>query len=308
MAEDTEPLDLERPPLPDDRARGPMSRWPLVGFIALAALAGFGAVGWYAYDRLGHRPAEGVAPLIRAADGPIKVRPAEPGGMRIPDRDKEVLKTPTERATEERVERLLPPPEEPVAPPPAEVAPPAPINPPPPPVAAEPKPPSEAAMPPAPSPDELPPAIRPAPAAGEAPQAPPSAPPAKPAQEAQEAQKAHETQKAQEAAAPAPEQPEAAPAQTAAVPPPPLRAAGAWRIQIGALRSDSDARARWQRLKRANADLLAGLDPQIERVDLGAGKGVFYRLQTGPFADQAKADALCDALKDRKLGCFVVRP
>ena len=56
-----------------------------------------------------------------------------------------------------------------------------------------------------------------------------------------------------------------------------------------------------------DADLFGGLRSSVVRVDLGR-KGVFYRLQAGPLADEAAARALCSRAKQRKLGCIVVRP
>ncbi len=44
------------------------------------------------------------------------------------------------------------------------------------------------------------------------------------------------------------------------------------------------------------------------RVDLGAGKGIFYRLQAGPIPDRETADTLCAELKRQKVGCLVVEP
>jgi len=63
----------------------------------------------------------------------------------------------------------------------------------------------------------------------------------------------------------------------------------------------------WERLKRQNADLLGALSVATERVDLG-DKGIFYRIQAGPLADGAEADRICSALRQRNVGCLLVKP
>ena len=81
---------------------------------AVAVVCGVGAMMVYAYNKGRQHGAAGEPPIIRAQEGPIKVRPEEPGGMTVPDRDKEVF---TRLETGERpanVERLLPPPDSPV--------------------------------------------------------------------------------------------------------------------------------------------------------------------------------------------------
>jgi hypothetical protein len=69
------------------------------------------------------------------------------------------------------------------------------------------------------------------------------------------------------------------------------------------VRSEDGARQEWDRIKRANADLLASISATPIRADLGE-KGVFYRIQTGPIAD---ADRICGELKRRNIGCITAR-
>jgi hypothetical protein len=113
----------------------------------------------------------------------------------------------------------------------------------------------------------------------------------------------------------APPAPVAAPA-VAAVPPAPTPTAapapagatvGGWRLQIGALRSTEDAQHEWDRLKKKNADLLGALSAEALRTDQGE-RGVFYRLVAGPIANEATATQTCAALKERKVGCILVKP
>jgi sporulation related protein len=80
---------------------------------ALAVMAAFAAGLWLAYHE-GARHAGGGGggdvPLIRADASPMMVRPAAPGGLRIPDRNM-LIYDPDKRM----VEHLLPPPEQPMA-------------------------------------------------------------------------------------------------------------------------------------------------------------------------------------------------
>ncbi len=78
------------------------------------------------------------------------------------------------------------------------------------------------------------------------------------------------------------------------------------RIQLGALKSKAAARAEWELLKRANPQILGRLSAQTVRADLG-GKGVFYRVEAGPFASPAEAAKICGRLKRRKIACFPVQ-
>lgn len=78
------------------------------------------------------------------------------------------------------------------------------------------------------------------------------------------------------------------------------------RVQLGAFRSNAEAEKHWQKLARANGDLLKGKPHQVVRADLGA-KGVFYRLRVAGFNDKDAAKALCKQLSSRGQGCFVVQ-
>ena len=77
-----------------------------------------------------------------------------------------------------------------------------------------------------------------------------------------------------------------------------------WRVQVGAGRTEEEARFRWARLMGANADLLDAAELYIYKADLGP-KGVFYRVQIGGFGTRPAAIGLCERLKTRKVDCFV---
>jgi cell division septation protein DedD len=81
---------------------------------------------------------------------------------------------------------------------------------------------------------------------------------------------------------------------------------GKVQVRLGSLRSPDAAREEWGRLKRENADLLGSLRAVAVRTDLGE-KGIYYRIEAGPFADAAAAERLCGELKRRNRGCLLAR-
>ncbi|MCY4191762.1 MAG: SPOR domain-containing protein [Rhodospirillaceae bacterium] len=83
------------------------------------------------------------------------------------------------------------------------------------------------------------------------------------------------------------------------------KAAGSFRVQLGAFRSRTTAQRHWRGLKRKHASLLSQLNMMIERVDLGA-RGVFYRLQVGPMRAKRSARGLCRSLARRRVNCILV--
>jgi cell division septation protein DedD len=99
---------------PRDREAGPRFRGLLAGIVGILIVGVFAGGLWFAYQQgLRHGGAiTGAAdiPLIRADERPTKVKPENPGGMEVPDRDKLIY-------TQKRaaVEHLLPPPEKPMA-------------------------------------------------------------------------------------------------------------------------------------------------------------------------------------------------
>jgi hypothetical protein len=124
--------------------------------LTMLVMAVFAGGLWFAYH-LGARhvaPGDDGVPLIRADRTPDKVRPAQPGGMKIPDQNVSIY---NEKPGAAPVENLLPPPEKPL---------PRPEPPPPPPL-----PPRQQAAVPAPSPPAPPsPAPMPATAPAASPQ------------------------------------------------------------------------------------------------------------------------------------------
>ena len=93
------------------------------------------------------------------------------------------------------------------------------------------------------------------------------------------------------------------PPQTAATPDP----AKGYRIQIGSLRSEAAAKSAWAKRVKQHGAILGKLTLLVKRADLDK-KGVYYRVQAGPLKDLAAAKRICDALKQKKVGCLVIRP
>ena len=79
-----------------------------------------------------------------------------------------------------------------------------------------------------------------------------------------------------------------------------------YTVQIASYRSEQEASAGWQTLTTEQSDLLAKLPHAVAKADLGADKGIYYRLQAGSFNDRKDAKALCSDLKDRSIDCMVV--
>jgi sporulation related protein len=249
MSHQFEPAEFDRPEeLLGDQREGeePPPQRILAVAAALAVMAVFAAGLWFAYyEGIRHAggSAAGDVPLIRADRRPMMVRPAEPGGLKIPDRNM-LIYDPGRRMAE----HLLPLPEQPMA--------------------------------------------RPTPAAPHGEIATPTAAPMGAPISAASASLVP----APGAAAPGP----------AATPhgAPPART-GSVRLQLGSVRSANAARLEWNRLRQQNADLLGSFLASAVRADLG-GKGVYYRIQTGPVGDLA-ALRICGELKQRKVGCIIVR-
>jgi cbb3-type cytochrome oxidase subunit 3 len=238
---------------PREHEGGPRFRGLIASLVAVVVIGAFVGGIWFAYQQgLRHREGStGAAdvPLIRADERPTMVKPENPGGMEVPDRDKLIYTQ--KRAT---VEHLLPPPEKPMPRPtaPSAAAP-----------SSSPQPPLMTAAAGASNPGPQPQLEQPA---GKLPA------------------------KAGSAAA------------TAAKPAAPQQTGGA-RIQLASVRSEEAARQEWNRIRRANPDLLGSASANFVRADLG-DKGVFYRLQTAPIVD---AERVCGELKQRNVGCIIAR-
>lgn len=254
-------------------------RWRLIaGFVVLMALAAFVVVMWFVFqeDQTDGRVSTGTGiPVVRAPDGPDRERPADPGGVEVPDRDKSVFETfnTGEQDRTEMVERLLPPPEIPLP----ETVPPA--------------------RPEAEGQQVIDVAERPEPVSPPAETesaAPAAVPVARPEQEpAKTIADLVARTEPKPAAQPAPKAEAAAPA-------------GEWQVQLAAFRDEASANEAWKGLQKKFPDALSGLKPTVIRADLG-DRGIYFRLRTGDFASKQKADAFCQTLAAKGQGCISAR-
>lgn len=269
----------------DDNGGG---RSPLFVILTVLVLAAFGAVVWVAYQQGVKQGDRGAPQIIPREPGPVRVAPEDPGGVTVPDQDKLIYdriagaegSSPTE-------ETLAPPPEEPQdLPPPVD--------------AQAQRAAAETAAKAAPVSDT-----------GDTSAAAPGAAEEGEAAIAAEAARAAPTPEQVAAQEEAKKQAAALTSQIDAIDPGAADAAaktasataGAFVVQVGAFKADSEAAAKWQELKRKNADVLGSLKPDILRVDLGS-KGIWYRLRVGPFETKANAVAKCEVLKSRGVACI----
>ena len=333
-------LERELSDLDDGGAEGEGARRLGAAPLAVAGLAvlALGGLIFYAYNE-GIREGTEVAAPIVLPEGPAKVKPEDPGGLAVPHQDKTVYNVVqgADSVGTEKVETLLPPPEEPIAP--SQVEP-----------AVERQTPVEASE--TILAEEKPeiPTIQPPPLPeGElsAPEGPVvlSNETVKQVAAAQKdtnvEEKAAETVKSettvagattQVAAAPkasedkakpappkveqkaenesAPKQ-EEKPVQVAAAPATPKTSvsnlASSWRIQVGAVRSEDAAKKEWARLQKRNNDLIGKLNLEVQSVEV-KGKGLYFRIRGGPLNNKSAADGLCTKLKAQKVACIPVRP
>ncbi len=262
-------------PPPPPRKKSP-TRWLLPGFLLAVVVAG--VVAWAVTGGTGPAEDEGPPPLVTAPEEPDKVVPDDPGGLDVPDQDKMVYEAMTGEEEAEEPEHLLPAGEEPAKDALAATQDAA--------QAAT----DEAALDGAQ--DEAATAEGADDALGGAPEL------------AESVTAVIEPAAGEPVAAPEPapvveSQPE--PVVVASAP------AGDYVVQVGSFREESVARAEGERLKLLHGEIASGLAVSVQRADLGAEKGVYYRARFGAFASREAADALCAQLKARKQDCLVVK-
>jgi hypothetical protein len=302
------------------------SHLPVVIIIAILVLAAFGGVVWLAYN-------QGVA--RGRNDGPVRIAATtktDDSGLKVyqqsagPDEEGAKAPAPAPAAQPPAVAQTQATP----APQPAQTPEPqaaAPATPPPPPPFAGPK----TAMQPPPAPQVAPKAFTPFATPKPQPQQQVAA--AKPQPQQQVAAAKPYTQPATDdkpqvatkppaqlgGAHPATVAPAPAPTKTAAAPAPlkpaamkpvdtPAKpaASGSYLLQVGAFKSDAEARTAWKAYQSKHAALLNGFGPDVQKVDLG-DKGTWYRLRIASFADKDAAVAVCDRLKAQGGSCFLAK-
>jgi hypothetical protein len=89
-------------------------RW-LPGVVVTTAFAGFIALAWHAYHYGAQSVEDGNLVVVEADQTPMKEKPLDPGGMKFPNQDKTVFETfAGNGGNPPKVERIMPPPEEPM--------------------------------------------------------------------------------------------------------------------------------------------------------------------------------------------------
>lgn len=209
-------------------------------------------------------------PVIEADSRPLRVKPANPGGLQVADANESILS-----GEADGKEAMAPPPESPEP----QV------------LKAE----TEAAAASAPAPAAAPPqpltlpepakpaASTAAPRLAAAPEAPPP-PASKPATTVASAR------------------PVPAPSQLGMAARPAAAASGPV-VQLAALDSEAAAKAEWQRLAHRYGELLSGHTPSFSRTE-HAGKS-FWRVRTSGFSDMTDAVLFCERVKAKGGGCTV---
>ena len=258
--------------VPSYRLHRPTSAFPW-RMVAMAggvlAFVAAGAAGWWAIQRIGARS----VPLVEADPRPFKVRPSDPGGLRVPNQGELVLERPGQRQ----------------------------------PAAAGARPPGLAPESEAPNIDRLRAAVAPPPNVAPAPVWPPAGQ-GRPAGQPATAQPTGGPAPAQAPVAAAPSVAAAPPAAAPAAEPARAPAVGTGRVQVqlAALTSEDGARSEWDRMARRAPELFQGRNPSVMRLDRD-GQSPLFRLRTGGFADQAAARDFCEQVRARGATCIPVR-
>ncbi|MDP2697974.1 SPOR domain-containing protein [Thalassospira sp.] len=274
-----DPLRAEQRRNPTEKKTGGMMKGIVTAVVGLVIVGGgLGAAAWWFYDQGHPVQDESNLPILLPEPGPVKVRPDNPGGMEVPHRDTTIYGQLDDSEQDPSVS-LQELPDMPKAPEMAETMPedsdPASVE-------ADDAAPTGLTPPPVPTPDAIPSMD----GAGMAETAEPVKPePAVPAEETAK-----------------PADPAPAPAVTASPAP-----SGNYRVQLASVKEEAGATSEWKRISSKNSDVLGNLQMSVQRTDLG-DKGIFYRLQAGPLADATAAEKLCATLKERNVGCLIVRP
>ncbi|AHJ66304.1 SPOR domain-containing protein [Granulibacter bethesdensis] len=228
----------------------------------------------------------GPVPVIEADNRPLRVKPANPGGMQISGADDAILSG----ASDDAPESLAPKPEAPM---PGRLAPPS---------VPQPLPPSgsetteEPVIQGSPSPGAKAAVDSPAVTGKATEQKLPSSP--KPPVTTEDAD--DETPSAPPSAAPSKTAPQAAAKPAPSVAP---ASNGHVTVQLAALNSEDAAHSEWNRLSRRMPDLLGHRQPSISKTEHD-GK-TYWRLRTGGFADVAAAKSFCAEVRAKGGGCSV---
>ncbi len=74
-------------------------------------------------------------------------------------------------------------------------------------------------------------------------------------------------------------------------------------LHLASYRTQQAAEEGWRTISDKYKGQLSGLNSRISQVNLGQGKGTFFRLLAGPVSDQQQAKSICDQLKRANQYC-----
>ncbi len=80
---------------------------------------------------------------------------------------------------------------------------------------------------------------------------------------------------------------------------------GIYYAQLASVRSPDGAQAAATKFERDLSAVLGTVKMQVKKVDLGANKGFTYRVVAGPVADRNTANVLCQNIKNKGQDCIV---
>jgi cell division septation protein DedD len=80
-----------------------------------------------------------------------------------------------------------------------------------------------------------------------------------------------------------------------------------YKIQLASFKSKSDAEKEWLHLSKKLPKHIGAHEKYIAPKDV-EGKGIFYRLQIGPFETIEEANKTCKFIKQSGVNCFTVKP
>lgn len=95
-------------------------------------------------------------------------------------------------------------------------------------------------------------------------------------------------------------------ATSRAAPPPVVRGADGFIVQVASQKSESLALASFKDLQKRYPSFLGDKQPDVQPAEI-AGRGTFYRVRVGPVTTRDAAVALCEGLKGAGADCIVVR-
>ena len=271
------PAPSYRVPLQLRRRHDPARRMRLMvaGSLGAVVFAWFAGSMWFGGGSAN-------VPVVQAESGPMRVKPANPGGLQVPGADNTIFSS----KGGDGGDKLAPPPQTPdlqALQPPEQPAP-----------APKPAEPAKlAAATPLPPPAELtkdaekPPAnmaamTPPAPALAPKPPTAMAAPKRAPAADAR---------------------PSGAVASDHRPTPPPTGASHGALVQLGALSSEQAAQDEWSLLAKRLPQFLVGKQPSVSKVEHDGH--TYWRLRTGGFADTAQATTFCLRMRAKGASCSV---